>query len=192
MNLTETIQQHFGYPPLLKVDPNTQAPVENSSTHNEHKLSQAAIPATLTGLYKFSLSDPGAQAILSGDISSNWVKEIFPGYNYQIVDRVASYSGENKDTVEDTLQKIAAKAVEEVRKAAASANDILTVKKILADQRPNILPYLPAELRVGELVDDPAIDDKTNKMEGPISNLIKAVGSVFSSPDKDETVTHEI
>jgi len=192
MNLTEIIQQYFGYPPLLKVDPNTQAPVEKSAAHAEHKLSQAAIPAILTGLYKFSLTDPGAEAILSGDISSNWVKEIFPGYNDEIVNRVASYSGEDKDTTEETLNNIAAKAVEEVRKAAAPGNDILAVKKIMADQRPNFLPYLPAELRVGDLVDDPTIDDKTNKMEGPVSNLIKAVGSVFSSPDKDETVTHEI
>jgi hypothetical protein len=192
MNLTEVTQQHFGYPPLLKVDPNTQAPVENKSAHSEHKLSQAAIPAILIGLYKFSLSDPGAQAIVSGDISSNWVKEIFPGYNHEIVDRVASYSGEDKDTVEETLQKIAGKAIEEIRKAIAPSTDILIAKKALADQRPNILPYLPAELRIGDLVDDPSIDDKTNKMEGPVSNFIKAVGAVFSSPDKDATLTHEI
>ena len=186
MKLLEVIQQHFGYPPLLKVDPNTQHVVQDSKSHAEDKFSQAAIPTVLIGLYKYTLTDIGAQAVLSGGNSSNWVKEIFPGYNDEVVKRVANYSGTSHDEVNEKLNDIATKAAEVVRNAVAPKSDILSVKNFMAAQRPNILPFLPAELHIGELVQDPTIDDKTNKMEGPISSFMHAVGDAFSTPDKDE------
>ena len=186
MKLLEVIQQHFGYPPLLKVDPNTQHVVQDSKSHPEEKFSQAAIPTVLIGLYKYTLTDIGAQAVLSGGNSSNWVKEIFPGYNDEVVKRVANYSGYSNDETNEKLNDIATKAAEVVRNAVAPKSDILSVKNFMAAQRPNILPFLPAELHIGELVQDPTIDDKTNKMEGPISSFMHAVGDAFSTPDKDE------
>jgi hypothetical protein len=188
MKLAEAIQQHFGYPSLLKVDPNTQHVVQDSSAHAEHKFSQAAIPSVLIGLYKYTLTDIGAQAVLSGGNSSNWAKEIFPGYNDEVIKRIAHYSGESTEDTGEKVNEIAAKAVEIVRNNAAPKNDLLTVKNFMAAQRTNILPYLPAALHIGELVQDPTIDDKTNKMEGPISSFMHAVGDAFSTPDKDEKV----
>jgi hypothetical protein len=185
MKLAETIQQHFGYPPLLKVDPNTQEVVHNSSAHAEDKFSQAAIPSVLIGLYKYTLTDIGAQAVLSGGNSSTWAKEIFPGYNEELIKRIAHYSGASTEDTNEKVNEITAKAVEVVRN---NTKDLLGVKNFMAAQRTNILPYLPAALHMGELVQDPTIDDKTNKMEGPISSFMHAVGDAFSTPDKDEKV----
>jgi hypothetical protein len=186
MKLLEVIQQHFGYPPLLKVDPNTQHVVQDNKAHAEEKFSQAAIPAVLIGLYKYTLTDIGAQAVLSGGNSSNWAKEIFPGYNDEVVKRISNYSGTPHSETNEKINDIAAKAAEVVCNAVAPKSDILSVKNFMAAQRPNILPFLPAELHIGELIQDPTIDDKTNKMQGPVSSFMHAVGDVFSTPDKDE------
>lgn len=50
-----------------------------------------------------------------------------------------------------------------------------------AEQRSNILKHLPVELHAGELLSDPAMDDKTNKMEGPMSGMMHTVEKIFSS-----------
>lgn len=186
MNLTETIQQEMGYPKLLKIDPNTQHVKQDSTAHPEERFSQAAIPAVLIGLYKYTLTDPGATAVLSGGNSSNWVKEIFPGYNDEAVKRVAAYAGTSHEETAEKLNDIAAKAVQIIKNNISNPGKILEVKNFMAGQRPNIFPFLPADLHIGELVDDPTIDDKTNKMEGPISSFMHAVGDAFSTPDKDE------
>jgi hypothetical protein len=59
---------------------------------------------------------------------------------------------------------------------------IKEVKLFFSDQRNNILLYLPAELRMGELLHDNTLDDNTNKMEGPISSLMQSIGTAFSNP----------
>lgn len=186
MNVTETITQEMGYPKLLKIDPNTQHVKQEGAAHPEERFSQAAVPAVLIGLYKYTLTDPGATAVLSGGNSSNWVKEIFPGYNHEAVKRVAHYAGDGEAETEEKMNAIADKAVAIIRQQVGPAAKIIDVKNFMAAQRPNIFPFLPADLHIGELVDDPTIDDKTNKMEGPISSFMHKVGDAFSTPDTDE------
>lgn len=185
MNLPEILQQHFKYAPLLKIDPNTQelaikdAPVVNS-------IGQAAIPVILIGLYKFSRTDAGAAAIISGDNSPNWVTTIFADQSPQIIKRVAEYAGTTYENTESTLNNIASKAVALIKEAVAPDYKLTAIKELLSTQRNNILTYLPAVLHTGELIDDTTVDDRTNKMEGPISSLIQAIGSGFTGSDKDE------
>jgi hypothetical protein len=50
----------------------------------------------------------------------------------------------------------------------------------MSDQRHHILVYLPASLQLGELLNDSGMDDQTNKMEGPISNLVHNIENKFS------------
>jgi hypothetical protein len=38
------------------------------------------------------------------------------------------------------------------------------------------------------LLHDTTLDDKTNKMEGPISSLMQNIGSAFSQPVSDEEI----
>ena len=65
---------------------------------------------------------------------------------------------------------------------------IKDVKVFFNDQRNHLLLYLPAALNMGELLHDPTLDDNTNKMEGPVSNLIKNIGSTFSNPVTAEEI----
>lgn len=59
-------------------------------------------------------------------------------------------------------------------------------KNLFQRAKNNILLYLPAVLNIGELLNDSTLDDKTNKMEGPLSSLMQNIGSAFSKPVSDE------
>ena len=75
INLLKKVQENLHYPQLQKIDPNTQQ-ADNSNTITDN-FSQAAIPVILTGLYKLSSSDEGAEVILRGGNSADWVSKIF-------------------------------------------------------------------------------------------------------------------
>lgn len=53
----------------------------------------------------------------------------------------------------------------------------------------DILLYLLPILQMGVLLHDNTLDDKTNKMEGPISSLINSIGNAFSTPVTEEEIT---
>ena len=50
----------------------------------------------------------------------------------------------------------------------------------MSGQRHNILVYLPAALQLGDLLNDNAMDDRTNKMEGPVSNFMHNIENKLS------------
>lgn len=185
MNLPELLQQHFNYPPLVKIDPNTQE-VTDKDKAVAGEFGQAAIPVILAGLYKFTRSDEGADIIIRGENSSNWVKIIFADQHQEMIKRVADYTDTAYNVTESKLNDIAIKSIGLIKEAVAPDNKIITVKELMGDQVNNILPYLPAVLQAGELLNDTSLDDKTNKMEGPLSSLMQAIGSGFSGSDKDE------
>ena len=185
MNLPELLQQHFNYPPLVKIDPNTQE-VTDKDNAVAGEFGQAAIPVILAGLYKFTRSDEGADAVISGEVSPSWVKTIFADQHQQVIERVAQYAKTPYDITENKLNDIASKSVELIKEAVGPDPKNIAVKELMGGQINNILPYLPAVLQAGELLNDTTLDDKTNKMEGPISSLMQAIGSGFSGSDKDE------
>lgn len=60
------------------------------------------------------------------------------------------------------------------------------VKDFLTSQRHNILLYLDPILQLGKYIGDDTIDDSTNKMEGPVSDLMHNIGQIFSGSGNDE------
>ncbi len=188
INLLETIQQNLGYPALQKIDPNTQQVVEDDKTPDEHKFSQAAIPAVLTGLYKYVQSDDGAEDFLRGDNSSSWVSKIFDDNKKEAIQKISAYAKQSNHDPVAKMNAIADEAVKVVKENLSADPSIKDVKTFFSSQTNNILLYLPAELNMGELLNDTTLDDKTNKMEGPISSLMQSLGSAFSKPVSDEEI----
>jgi hypothetical protein len=54
------------------------------------------------------------------------------------------------------------------------------VRNYMNSQRHNILVYLPAALNIGDVLNDEGLDDKTNKMEGPVSNFMHKIENTLS------------
>ncbi len=189
INLIEAIQKNLHYPPLQKIDPNTQEVVAGDSKPNEHRFSQAAIPAVLTGLYEYTTTDEGAENILRGDISTNWVSIIFEDIQNEVVQKIASYSFQSIEGSLKRMNDIANEAIRLLRENIKPEGNMMDVKTFMSAQTNTILLYLPEALHMGALLHDTTLDDNTNKMEGPISSLMHKIGSAFSNPANEADLT---
>ncbi len=187
-NLVETLQQNLGYPQLQKIDPNTQLVTENETGLAEDKLSQAAIPAVLSGLYRYVQKDEGAEEILQVANSSMWINKFFDAEKKTVVQTISDYSSQSHEEVELQMNAIANEAVKLIKENLAGNADRKEVKLFLSNQKNDILLYLLPALNMGLLLHDNTLDDNTHKMQGPVSGLIQNIGALFSSPVSGEEI----
>lgn len=179
-NLVENLQKNLGYPELHKIDPNTQQVKQAASSEEQKNLGQAAIPAVLMGLYKYGNTESGSEQILRGSNSADWLNEFFGDKKDEAIQKVASYSGDSNEYVGQKMEQIANEALRLIRENTPTGGSFNDVKSYVAQQRSNILVYLPAELQMSSVVNDTTLDDRTNKMEGPMSNSMHFFEKLFS------------
>lgn len=182
INLLQQVQANLGYLQLQKIDPNLQDVASN--TPDEKRLAQAVVSSSLIALYQFLKKDEGVQAALRENNSTDWVSLVWGDHEAEAVKRVSRYAGYDTISTRNHMNDAIAEAVRLI-KAQIPANDknpVKTVELLVSAERSNILPYLPASLNMGELLGDTTLDDKTNKMEGPISSLMHSIESGFSTP----------
>ena len=179
-NIVEAVQKHLGYPPLQKVNPNSQEVKDIADRSSGEKLAQSAITAVLAGLVKFSRSDNGANYLVSGGTQQNWLDLIFADKQSEAVDKVAQYSKTSVPEATEHMQKIANEAVKLIHESTGNKETPEKIKTYMKGQRHNILLYLPAAMQLGDLLNDDTLDDRTNKMEGPISNFMHNIENKLS------------
>jgi hypothetical protein len=191
-NLVESIQKSLGFPELTKIDPNTQQ-VKDTAVQGETNLGQAAIPAVLMGLYKYGSTEKGAEQILRGNKSTTWLDEFFGEQKQEAIDKVSAYAPHASADVPGKMEQIADEAVRQVREHVPANASFMDIKTYVTDQRNRILVYLPAELQISSVVNDNTLDDRTNKMEGPMSNSMHFIEKVFSgsSTEKYDRINEE-
>ena len=180
-NILEGVRQSLNYPPLQRVDPNTQEVPQNEKGVMADKFGQAAIPAVLTGLYRFVQSDEGAEEFLTPNKTGNWVEKIFDDHKKEVVDRIAIYANIPRRVAASGMNVIAKESIRMIREKLHNATP-MALKHFFHGQINTILPYLPAEVHTGEWLHYSALDDNTNKMKGPISSLVQGIGAAFSNP----------
>jgi hypothetical protein len=184
-SLVETIQKNLGYAPLCKVDPNIQEPKEKSAPDSSQRLAQAAIPAALTALYKLTRTEEGCRTIIANDGNTDWLGTIFEGRENVAVDKVARYAGTTETEAESAMENIADEAVR-VLKSAANPRTPEGLRAFMEVQRHHILVYLPAAMQMGDVLNDEALDDRTNKMEGPVSGFMHRIENLLSKGDQSK------
>lgn len=182
-NLLHNIQSNLGLTELKKVDPNIQE-IKPAAKNSEEQLNQAAVPAVLVALYKYTRSDEGAEKILCGDISQNWLYTMLGNTTNDAVTKVANYAHVSNEVAQQRMELIAAEAVKVIRDKKPTV--LRDVKNIVAAEKPTILTYLPASLQMGNLLNDETIDDRTHKMEGPVSGFMNAFGEIFNQSEKSK------
>ena len=188
VNLIKTIQENLGFQSLKKIDPNTQQPASDKDEEVTNKFSQAAIPAVLAALYKYVQTDEGAAEVLSIKNSDNWIAKIFDDNRKEAIQTISAYAQQSNEDPVAKMNAIANEAVKVAKENMAADADIKEVKLFFGDQRNNILLYLPAELKMGELLHDNTMDDNTNKMEGPVSSLMQSIGAAFTNPVTEDEI----
>jgi hypothetical protein len=184
LNLVETIQNNLGFPPLQKIDPNTHEVKKPEEMSFQDYLPQAAIPVVLLGLYKFSGTEEGNTALLNGELQNQLLKTIFGNKTEEVIARVATHTGNTTDFTANKMETIAWEALSIVRKDLSINPTDANVKNYLADQRQNILVHLPASLQIGDVLNDDTIDDRSHKMEGPVSSSMHWIEKLFPSTDR--------
>ncbi len=182
-NLIDTIQHNLGYPSLEKIDPNKQEPKSENGSKFTHELGQAVIPAVLAGLYKQSQSETGASHILDTDPDAGALQVVFEKKDDEAVDKVSRYTGISTEKSRIAMERVAAEAVRLIQAAVKDHPTADRVKAFMGDQRHNILVYLPAAMQMGYLLGDNTLDDRTNKMEGPISSFMHKIEDKMAGKD---------
>jgi hypothetical protein len=183
INIVDAIQARLGTHAINKIDVN--ATHQSDTKHPEatdHGM-QAAAAAVLVALYRFGKTDEGASVLAHGG-NGNWLQTIFFNKEEVAASRVAQYSGNSTEDCRNVMSSIADEAVKEVHKNVGKDASPEKIKTYIGSQRHNILAYLPAELEMGRLLDDPALDDRTNKMEGPVSSFLHWIEDLMSPGDK--------
>jgi hypothetical protein len=178
-SVLESIQKNLGYQPLQKIDPNTQDIKPNEKNLGIHSLTQAAIPAMICGLMNGLQTKEGAEVILHQE-NADWLETIFGKQAQDLVERIAEYAGTNIEYTRQEIIHIANEAVRLIREAVSGKQDQESIHHYAALQKNETLLYLPAALRLGNLVNNNPMDDRTHQMQGPISSMMHSIENRFN------------
>lgn len=187
-NIVKDIQQALGYQSFDKIDPNIQQnknELEQSSTTNH--FNQAVTIGTLVGLYKFGTTEDGSVA-LTQPLPADLLQLFFRDKEEKAIEAVSRYGNQPYDATATAMQKAAHTALDILRNQVGQPFTPEKIRAYLAAQRHNILVFLPPDLEMGELLNDNSIDDRTNKMEGPVSNAMHTIESLLSGKDKSKEI----
>ena len=184
INIVDSICKNLGFSQLQKIDPNTQEVKRPENLSSEDYLPQSAVPTVLLGLYKFSGNKDGNKAILNQVFSGDLLSTIFGTKKQPVINRVAEYTGTTVDYTSAKMEEIASEAIKVIKGNVPGDGSDTSVKTFLIDQRNTILEYLPAELQIGSVLGDDTIDDRTNKMQGPMSSHMHWLEKFFPSTDR--------
>jgi hypothetical protein len=182
INIVEAVQSSMGISSVKKIDVN--ATHQSLTKHPEETdfAAQAATAAVLVGLYRYGKTDEGA-AMIAQSKQGNWLQSIFMNKEDVAAHQVALYSGITEDEARNLMTRVADEAIKVVHENAGDHPTKEKVKTYIASQRHNVLAYLPAELEMGKVLNDDTLDDRTNKMEGPVSSFLHWIENLMSPQD---------
>jgi hypothetical protein len=187
INLLERTTAALGYAPLKKIDPNTEKVKQEGAVYSQERLAQAVIPAVLAGISQLSKSEDGITLIATGSDSGGWPALIFGEHKEEVTGNIAAYAMSDTTTVNSEINKTAVAATRLIREEIKdTSGSYQKMKDFIKGQRDNILPYLPAELHIGNMLNNSTVDDATNKMEGPVSSLMHKIESTFGGNETKE------
>jgi len=176
-NIVDAIQKNLGYQPLKKVDPNTQEIKEANQMSPGQKLPQAAIPAVLAAMIKYSDGKDGVN-LLSDNENKDWLGTIYFGKEMDAIKKVAEYAGVSAEEAKSHMEKISDEAVK-IAKESIKTPDGEKLRSFMNSQRHNILSHLPASMKIGDVLNEETFDDRTNKMEGPVSGFLHRIEDIL-------------
>ena len=176
-NIVEAVQKNLGYEALKKVDPNTQETNKAREMTPDEKLHQAAIPAVLAAMIKYSDGNEGIN-LLTAKENKDWLGTIYGGKEKDAIKKVAEYSGRTTDEAEREMENISDEAVRIVNEMVTTP-DAEKLRSFMNSQRHSILSHLPAAMKMGDILNEETFDDRTNKMEGPVSSFLHKIEDIL-------------
>ena len=185
MNIIEVIQKNLGYGAIQKIDPNSQEVADKDSIHGNTAVAQAAIPSVLLALFNRLEKEPNASWLAAEQPTGRLMEKIFGKSATEITEKIAVYSGLTGPGVKAEMEHIAAESVRVVRDQVSDINNENSVSAFVTRHKHEVLLYLPATLQLGSLLGNKNLDDRTEKMEGPVSGLMHRMEKQFNSSENN-------
>jgi hypothetical protein len=178
MHIIEKIQKNLGFSGLEKIDPNTQETVGPDNPLGNNALAQAGIPAVLLGIYNRLETDPSGDVLTPSD---NLLVSIFGKSKDTVLTRISEYA-KNKDVHrEQELEHIAKESVRVIKEEIGEDTSENSIRNFVSKNKPEVLLYLPPSLELGTLFENNNLDDRTGKMEGPVSSFMHRMEKSFNT-----------
>ncbi|UAY55909.1 hypothetical protein [Arachidicoccus terrestris] len=181
-NIVKLLEDRLRDRPMKTVDPNTQAAGDEQTQSPKALYHRAVMSAALAGLLEFSRKDQNMRELLSNHSDRDYSQRVFHHHFSELEDRIRTYSGYSGGHPKEDFNFVLQELVDIV--GAHAAGDARAAKDFLSNQRANIVSYLPGDLHTGKLLNNSAIDDRTNKMHGPFSDFTHWMERIFSTSDQ--------
>jgi hypothetical protein len=165
---------------IEKINPNTQAVNASTRHHQYDLLAQASVPAVLVVLYKYTRASQGAET-LATQLKLPPLELMLGNMKNEVVQRVATYAGISADQADRVMDEVADESIRFVWNKLGSTRNAENIQAYFTSQKQSIFTRLPEDLQMGELLHDNTVDDRTNKMEGPISGLAQSLSKLFTA-----------
>jgi len=178
MNMIEKIQTNLGFQPLEKINPNTQETSGKDPLLGNNALAQAAIPAILLGIYNRLETDP--EYIREAEPAGKIMESIFGNATVTVVRKIEDYCKISDKHNVQQLEHIACEAKRLLKENIGETANENSIRNFVANNKFDTLLYLPPSMDLGGLLKNNNLDDRTGKMEGPVSNLMHRVEKSFS------------
>lgn len=181
--LIDKLAQLEGIQHLPEIDPNKQTKAVNGNDGVD-ELAQAAIPAVLAGFYKFTRNEQNAATIPAKNALTDWIEILFGDEKKELTRKIANHARVSSQSAEGKMTEVANNVVN-ILKEDIPNPDGKNIMKYFTDQRNDILKHLPADIEIGNILNDNTLDDRTNKMSGPVSGLMHTIEKTFASTDTE-------
>lgn len=179
IQLMEAVQQRLGLPPLVKVTAENEVGTKELP---KAPFYQVALVSVAAALYKATRATEGSVTLLKSGKNGSWLDldNTYGNRFSRLVEKVNSYGASDPLATEQLMRKMADTCLVIVHEELAGNITAETVREFMSGQRHDILIYQPADLKLGEFMNDNVWDDQTNHMEGPVSNLMHKIENLFS------------
>jgi hypothetical protein len=179
MNIIEVIQKNLGFDTLKKIDPNTQETKGEETILGNSAVAQAGIPAILIGIYNKLEENPDLNLLRSEQ--GNLLENIFGNSTEQVVTQIENYSKVRDKHITQQLEHIASESLRVVKESIGDHTDENHIRRFVASNKPDTLLYLPPSLELGYILNNNNLDDRTGKMEGPVSTFMLKIEKTFNT-----------
>jgi hypothetical protein len=179
MNIIETIQKNLGFDSLNKIYPNTQQTTGGYAAMGNSAIAQAGIPAILIGIYNKLEENPDINAL--GSEQGKLLENIFGKSTDMVVMQIDNYSKFKDKHSAQQLEHIASESLRVVKENLGDKLNENSIRNFIAKNKPDTLLYLPPSLELGTILKNNNLDDRTGKMEGPISTFMRNVEKAFNT-----------
>jgi hypothetical protein len=180
MHLVQTIQKNLGFSSLEKIDPNTQQTPGKDHLLGNNALAQAAIPAILLGIFNHLEQSPDLESLYT-EPPAGLLDRIFGKSSDVVVIKIEEYSKIKDKHIMQELEHITTESLRVMRENLGDNPGEGVVRRFIANNKRDVLLYLPPTLELGTVLSNNNLDDRTGKMEGPVSSFMHKMENTFNT-----------